>query len=422
MAQALQLRRRDRELSAPGACPDCLRRSWLLAQLGPYIEKIATGAPGSRSPELLRLSNEDLVAVAARKVADQLLGAGRGDPRAAACAASCWRPRVLGLLPPRPALPGRAARRRRRALGADRPRRPGAARRGSSPIGGGDGRRRPPRQLLRPRGGARAGARAGGGRAWSWSAASPSASTPAPTAARSSAGPHRRGPRLRRRRRLPGRPPLALAADLRARPGPLRAAARDRRLALDLPGPQPDHGGAGGDDRRRRGGGALGLADHRRPRRGPRPRPRRRARARSARALSAGPNDLLAGGACLVRDAQDVLDAMLGPGAQARSSAPGRRWSRRWPTVLAAVESGRGAPATRSPPRSTSRAPRPPRRSRDARAARLRQPARWSGSTRGRTLQARPASRLTRWLADRSRRSSRSPARTPAAAPASRPT
>ena len=32
--------------------------------------------------------------------------------------------------------------------------------------------------------------------------------------------------------------------------------------------------------------------------------------------LSAGPNNLLAGGACLVRDAQDVLDAMLGPGAR----------------------------------------------------------------------------------------------------------
>jgi DNA processing protein len=31
--------------------------------------------------------------------------------------------------------------------------------------------------------------------------------------------------------------------------------------------------------------------------------------------LSAGPNNLLAGGACVVRDAQDVLDAMLGPGA-----------------------------------------------------------------------------------------------------------
>jgi DNA processing protein len=60
--------------SAPRACPDCLRRSWLLALLGPYVEKIAAGAPGSRSPELLRLSNEDLVAAAAPKVASQLLG------------------------------------------------------------------------------------------------------------------------------------------------------------------------------------------------------------------------------------------------------------------------------------------------------------------------------------------------------------
>jgi DNA processing protein len=61
-------------MSEPRACPDCLRRSWLLALLGPYIEKIATGAPGSRSPELLRLSSEDLAEVAAPKVAGQLLG------------------------------------------------------------------------------------------------------------------------------------------------------------------------------------------------------------------------------------------------------------------------------------------------------------------------------------------------------------
>jgi DNA processing protein len=54
---------------------------------------------------------------------------------------------------------------------------------------------------------------------------------------------------------------------------------------------------------------------------------------------SAGPNTLLAGGACLVRDAQDVLDALLGPGA--------RRLDRTGPTLdptlaaaLAAVESG----------------------------------------------------------------------------------
>jgi DNA processing protein len=55
------------------ACTDCLRRSWLLASLGPYIERIATGSVGLRSPELLRLANEDLVAVAAPKVAAQLL-------------------------------------------------------------------------------------------------------------------------------------------------------------------------------------------------------------------------------------------------------------------------------------------------------------------------------------------------------------
>lgn len=76
------------------ACPDCLRRSWLLALLGPYIEKIATGAIGSRSPELLRLSNEDLVAAAAPKVAGQLLGRVEAlDERylaAELAAAQCW--------------------------------------------------------------------------------------------------------------------------------------------------------------------------------------------------------------------------------------------------------------------------------------------------------------------------------------------
>src|SRR5436305_2660178 len=61
-------------MAEPTACLDCLRRSWLLAALGPYIEKIATGEVGSRSPELLRLSNEDLIEVAAPKVAAQMLG------------------------------------------------------------------------------------------------------------------------------------------------------------------------------------------------------------------------------------------------------------------------------------------------------------------------------------------------------------
>jgi DNA processing protein len=60
-------------VAEPRACPACLRRSWLLADLGPYVERIATGEVGSRSPELLRLSSEELVEVAAPKVAAQLL-------------------------------------------------------------------------------------------------------------------------------------------------------------------------------------------------------------------------------------------------------------------------------------------------------------------------------------------------------------
>jgi len=78
----------------PRACPDCLRRSWLLALLGPYIERVATGAPGSRSPELLRLSNEELVEVAAPNVAKHLLARVEALPestlREELAAARCW--------------------------------------------------------------------------------------------------------------------------------------------------------------------------------------------------------------------------------------------------------------------------------------------------------------------------------------------
>jgi DNA processing protein len=81
-------------VSLPRACPECLRRAWLLAELAPYIEKIATGAPGSRSPELLRLSNEDLAAAAAPKVASRLLarvaGISERSLGAELTAAQCW--------------------------------------------------------------------------------------------------------------------------------------------------------------------------------------------------------------------------------------------------------------------------------------------------------------------------------------------
>jgi DNA processing protein len=76
------------------ACLECLRRSWLLAALGPYVERIATGEAGSRSPELLRLSNEDLVEVAAPKVAGQLLARiaalSEGRLNEELSAAGCW--------------------------------------------------------------------------------------------------------------------------------------------------------------------------------------------------------------------------------------------------------------------------------------------------------------------------------------------
>jgi DNA processing protein len=71
-----------------------LRRSRLLAHLAPYIEKIATGAPGNRSPELLRLCNEDLAAVAAPRVAAQVLAQVEALPeerlREDLAAAHCW--------------------------------------------------------------------------------------------------------------------------------------------------------------------------------------------------------------------------------------------------------------------------------------------------------------------------------------------
>lgn len=76
------------------ACVECLRRSWLLALLGPYLEKTATGKVGRRSPELLRLSNEDLVEVVAPgpgpKLIDEVEARGEGWFAARLEEAECW--------------------------------------------------------------------------------------------------------------------------------------------------------------------------------------------------------------------------------------------------------------------------------------------------------------------------------------------
>ncbi len=81
-------------MNEPRACPDCLRRAWLLAHLAPYIEKAATGAPGSRSPKLLGLSNADLAMAVAPQVAEQMLTQASVVPEsrllADLVAAQCW--------------------------------------------------------------------------------------------------------------------------------------------------------------------------------------------------------------------------------------------------------------------------------------------------------------------------------------------
>jgi DNA processing protein len=78
----------------PRACPECLRRSRLLAELAPYIERIATGAPGSRAPELLRLANVDLVSVAAPEAGAEIITRVEEVPErrleADLLAAGCW--------------------------------------------------------------------------------------------------------------------------------------------------------------------------------------------------------------------------------------------------------------------------------------------------------------------------------------------
>ena len=60
-------------MTDPRACPTCLRRSWLLNLAAPYIERIQHLAPSSSIPAALRLTNEDFVELVAPGVGSQLL-------------------------------------------------------------------------------------------------------------------------------------------------------------------------------------------------------------------------------------------------------------------------------------------------------------------------------------------------------------
>jgi DNA processing protein len=80
----------------PYACIECLRRAHLIAMLAPYIERISSIAPSaaSRDVDLLALMTEELAAAAAPDVADQVLARVEAVPeeqlRREHHLAECW--------------------------------------------------------------------------------------------------------------------------------------------------------------------------------------------------------------------------------------------------------------------------------------------------------------------------------------------
>lgn len=322
----------------PRACAECLRRSWLLALLGPYIEKIASSEPGARSPELLRLSNEDLLEVSAPKAAAKLLGGIEalserrlGEELAAAGCWACCRheesyPEGLRDAADAPwALIGRGdsslldqleplaavtivGSRRATAYGRELARELGRslAVAGMIVVSG---------MAFGIDGCAHRGA-LDGGRTVAVLGCGPDVAYPAS---------HRQLWRRICEQDLvlselpPGAPPwrwtfparnrimaalagMTVVVEAAARSGSLITADLAADLGRDL-------------------GAVPGPVTSR---------------------ASAGPNALLAGGACVVRDAQDVLDAMLGPGASP-AAASGPALEPRLAAVLRAVEDGEAA-------------------------------------------------------------------------------
>jgi DNA processing protein len=81
-------------MSEPGSCDGCLRRAWLVAGLSAQIEMAISGAPGGRSRGLLALGDERLAsAVAGRRGELHLDAASSLDPaalRSEIAAAGAW--------------------------------------------------------------------------------------------------------------------------------------------------------------------------------------------------------------------------------------------------------------------------------------------------------------------------------------------
>jgi DNA processing protein len=323
-------------VSEAGACVECLRRSWLLSLLGPYLEKTATGSVGRRSPELLRLSNEDLVEVVApaagKKMIERVGALGEEWFAAELADAGCWSicrhgeryPSGLRDAPDAPwALIGRGDRGLLEGLETQAAVTIVGSRRATS-YG-----REVARELSREL--STAGLIVISGLAFGIDACAHRGVIDAggPTIAVLGCGPDTAYPAAHRTlwRRIaetgavvselpPGSTPwrwsfparnrvmaalagMTVVVEAAARSGSLITADLAAELGRDL-------------------GAVPGPVTSR---------------------ASAGPNELLAGGACVVRDGQDVLDAMLGAGVRPIERR-GPAVDREGATVLAAVEAG----------------------------------------------------------------------------------
>jgi DNA processing protein len=77
-----------------GACDACLRRALLIGCLAPHIERVATGGGGQGSPELLALEDDRLSSAVGGRRADEILTDARAasarDLRRRVDAARCW--------------------------------------------------------------------------------------------------------------------------------------------------------------------------------------------------------------------------------------------------------------------------------------------------------------------------------------------
>lgn len=81
-------------MSGSWACEECLRRAWLLAELAPYLEKSAAPARGRRVAELLARNDADLLAAVAPRHADRIAATvaavSEDEMRRSVDEAGCW--------------------------------------------------------------------------------------------------------------------------------------------------------------------------------------------------------------------------------------------------------------------------------------------------------------------------------------------